>query len=119
MCLVNRRGLGTAKHVEVQNLWIQEASKAGQFVTKKVGANVNPADLMTKPVPRPKIETIAETDGLTIRGAAPGASSVTLYMTGEVTATCRVRFDHCVFAGGCCAESGTNYWKGHICCRSV
>ena len=27
MCPVNRRGLGKAKHVDMQNLWIQEASK--------------------------------------------------------------------------------------------
>ena len=35
MCLVNRRGLGKAKHVDKQNLWIQEASKSGRFTTKK------------------------------------------------------------------------------------
>ena len=29
MCLVNRRGLGKAKHVDMQDLWIQEASKSG------------------------------------------------------------------------------------------
>ena len=58
MCLVNRRGLGKAKHVDVQNLWIQEASKSGRFITKKVGTNVNPADLVTKPLPRPKIEQL-------------------------------------------------------------
>ena len=30
MCLVNRRGLGKAKHVDMQNLWIQELpSQAG------------------------------------------------------------------------------------------
>ena len=34
MCLANRRGLGKAKHVDMQNLWIQEASKSGRFVTK-------------------------------------------------------------------------------------
>ena len=28
MCLVNRRGLGKAKHVDMQNLWIKEASKS-------------------------------------------------------------------------------------------
>ena len=54
-CLVNRRGLGKAKHVDMQNLWIQEAPKAGRFVTKKVGTNVNPADLMTKPLAKRKI----------------------------------------------------------------
>ena len=44
MCLVNRRGLGKAKHVDMQNLWIQEASKSGGVVTKKVGTCANPAD---------------------------------------------------------------------------
>ena len=58
MGLVNRRGLGKAKHVDMQNLWIQEASKSGRFVTKKVGTSVNPADLMTKPLPKPKIEQL-------------------------------------------------------------
>ena len=50
MCSVNRRGLGKAKHVDMHNLWIQEASKSGWFTTRKVGTNVNPADLMTKPL---------------------------------------------------------------------
>ena len=30
MCLVNRRGLGKAKHVDMQNLWILEASSSGR-----------------------------------------------------------------------------------------
>ena len=54
MCLVNRRGLGKAKHVDMQSLWIQGASNSEKFVTKKVGTSVNTADLMTKPLPRPK-----------------------------------------------------------------
>ena len=56
ICLVNRRELGKTKHVDMQNLWIQEASKSGRFVTKKVGTGVTPADLQTKPLPKPKIE---------------------------------------------------------------
>ena len=31
MCLVNRRGLGKTKRVDMRNLWIQEASKSGRF----------------------------------------------------------------------------------------
>ena len=58
MCLVNRGGLGKAKHVDMQNLWMQEASKYGRFVTKKVGTKVNPADLMTKPLAKPKIKQL-------------------------------------------------------------
>ena len=63
MCLVSRRGLGKAKHVDMQNLWIQEASKSGRFVTKKVGTSVHPADLMTKPQPKPKIEQLTNLMG--------------------------------------------------------
>ena len=44
VCLVNRKGLDKAEHVDVQNLWIQEASKSKRFGTKKVGMNVNPTD---------------------------------------------------------------------------
>ena len=58
MCLVNRGGLGKAKHVDMQNLWIQEASKSGRFVAKKVGTIVSPADSMTKPLPKRKIEQL-------------------------------------------------------------
>ena len=56
--MVNRRGLGKAKHVDMQNLWIQEASKSGWFTTRKVVTNMNPADLMTKPLAKPKIEQL-------------------------------------------------------------
>ena len=63
MCLVKRRELGKAKHVDMQNLWIQEASKSGRFVTKKVGTSMNPADSMTKPMPRSKIEQLMNTTG--------------------------------------------------------
>ena len=49
-------GLGKAKHVDMRNLWIQEASMSGRFTTKKVGTSVNPADLMTKPVSKARNE---------------------------------------------------------------
>ena len=55
MCLVHSRGLAKEKHVDTQNLWIQYASKSKRFVTKKVGTNVNLADLMTKPLLGPTI----------------------------------------------------------------
>ena len=48
LSLVNRRGLGKAKHVDMQSLRIQEASISNRFATKKIGTNVNPTDLMTK-----------------------------------------------------------------------
>ena len=52
------QGLGRRKHVDMQNLWMQEASKSGRFTTKKVDTSVNPADLMAKPVPMARIEQL-------------------------------------------------------------
>ena len=58
MCLVNRRGLVKAKHVDVQNLWTGIIQVRQVRFTKKVGTSVNPAGLMTKPLPKPKIEQL-------------------------------------------------------------
>ena len=58
LSLVNRGGLGKAKHVDMQSLWIQEASKSNPFATKRIGTNVNLADLMTKPLTKQKIEQL-------------------------------------------------------------
>ena len=73
MGLVNRRRLGKAKHVHMQNLWKQEASKSGRFVTKKVGTSVNPADLMTKPPPKPRIEQLMSLMGYEFMKSETGA----------------------------------------------
>ena len=83
MCLVNRRGLGKAKHVDMQNLWIQEASKSGRFVTKKVDTSVHPADLMTKPIPKARIEELMSLMGCEFVGAETSA------LKGQATATWR------------------------------
>ena len=68
MCLVNRRGPGKAKHVDMQNLWIQEASYSGRLTTRYVGTNVNPADWMTKPLAKPKIEQLMSIMGYEFMG---------------------------------------------------
>ena len=35
MCLVSRRGLGKAKHVDMQNLWIPEGSKSKKGLLRR------------------------------------------------------------------------------------
>ena len=67
------RSLGNAKHLDMQNVWIQEASKAGRFLTKKVGTKVNPADLMTKPLAKPKIEQLMSIMGYEFLGIDVGS----------------------------------------------
>ena len=73
-CLVNRGILGKAKHVDMQNLWIQEASKSGRFATKKVDTSVRPADLMTKPIPKARIEQLMSSMGYEFVSAMTSAS---------------------------------------------
>ena len=47
--IINRQGLGNVRHVKVQNLWLQEATKRGKIMVLKVDSKNNMADLMTKP----------------------------------------------------------------------
>ena len=47
LSLTHRAGLGKAKHIELQHLWIQEAIRAGRIKATKVHTDINPADLMT------------------------------------------------------------------------
>lgn len=56
LCLLCRRGLGRAKHIELQHLWLQEAVKGRRIATAKVRTEDNPADLMTKALTRERIE---------------------------------------------------------------
>ena len=82
MYLVNRRGLGKAKHVDMQNLWVQEASKSGRFVTKKVGTCEDPADLMTKPIPKARIEQLMSLLGLRVHEIRGGHVEESIGMVG-------------------------------------
>ena len=75
------QGLGKAKHVDMQNLWIQEASKSGRFATKKVDTSVNPADLMTKPIPKARIEQLMSLMGYEFVSAMTSASKGQATMT--------------------------------------
>ena len=50
--LANRQGLGRARHVDVGFLWIQEALEREEFRLTKVHGKYNPADVLTKPVPK-------------------------------------------------------------------
>ena len=48
IAMASREGLGRAKHVDTQVLWIQEKVRANAFAIVKVGTHKNPADLFTK-----------------------------------------------------------------------
>ena len=45
-----RRGLGKLRHVEVHQLWLQDAIYRGKLALEKVDGKTNPADALTKAV---------------------------------------------------------------------
>ena len=47
--IVSRQGLGKPKHVEVHDLWIQEAIKRGRLNVKKIPRTISTADLLASP----------------------------------------------------------------------
>ena len=46
--VISRRGSGKLRHIRVGQLWIQEMAEEGEVQVKKVGGEINIADLMTK-----------------------------------------------------------------------
>ena len=48
MGMVARKGMGRVRHVEVGELWIQDAVKNTVLTVNKVEGEDNPADILTK-----------------------------------------------------------------------
>ena len=48
--LLLKEGLGKAKHIDTQWLWVQQQRRRGEITVQKVAGATNPADLMTKPL---------------------------------------------------------------------
>ena len=46
--MLERRGLGAAKHIDTRWMWMQGAIRRGDILLMKVHTKQNPADLMTK-----------------------------------------------------------------------
>ena len=49
--IVHRKGLGKIRHIEVQDLWLQEKVAQEKLAVSKVAGAQNPADMMTKIAP--------------------------------------------------------------------
>ena len=54
--IASRRGLGKVRHVEVNQLWIQEKVADGSIELSKVSGEINLADALTKHVGRDVLE---------------------------------------------------------------
>ena len=51
----SRRGLGKMRHIEVKELWLQEAVCRGKIKLYKVLGTKNPADMFTKYLPQEEV----------------------------------------------------------------
>ena len=54
--MASRRGLGRVRHVEVNQLWVQEKVSSGEIELKKVEGSRNLADALTKHVDHENIQ---------------------------------------------------------------
>ena len=50
LSLISKAGLGKAKHIEIQHLWLQEAVQRKRLACTNVHTDVNSGDLLTKPL---------------------------------------------------------------------
>ena len=55
MGMVARKGIGRVRHIEVGELWIQDAVKNKVLTVNKVKGEDNPADILTKYIDQGKI----------------------------------------------------------------
>ena len=62
-----RRGLGKVKHMDTQYLWIQERINNNDFTLSKVPGANNPADLLTKHLPKEAVVRHMATLGMEVR----------------------------------------------------
>ena len=63
--ICRRRGLGKIRHLHVSDLWVQDRVRRGDFVLTKVPGADNPADILTKHVPREVMMRHMKTMGIT------------------------------------------------------
>ena len=59
-----RCGIGKVRHLRTQGLWVQEARLTGRLAYRKVLSTKNPADVLTKHVPRDVLDRHLSTLGL-------------------------------------------------------
>ena len=58
--VIGRIGLGKLRHIEVQDLWLQHATRSGKIAVRNVKGEHNDADLGTKPLTFEAIRVIMD-----------------------------------------------------------
>ena len=68
IAIAQRGALGKLRHIQTQYLWIQERVASKDVSLGKVLGTENPADLLTKHLPRETMAKHLEFSGLVIKG---------------------------------------------------
>ena len=58
--VLQRKGIGKIRHLDVADLWMQSAIRKGKLMVEKVDGAANDADLLTKPLAAHAMHTIME-----------------------------------------------------------
>ena len=58
LSITQRKGNGKMRHVKIGQLWIQEVAEEEELKFRKIGGDVNPADLGTKNLTRKKVDDL-------------------------------------------------------------
>ena len=67
IALMQRRGLGRLRHLQVKELWLQEKVRAGDIQVEYVPTQENMADVLTKGLGTIKMEQLVNKIGLVSR----------------------------------------------------
>ena len=62
--VAHRRGLGRLKHLQIKQLWVQDALREGRIALEKIATADNMADMMTKPLERGRLMYLASLLGM-------------------------------------------------------
>ena len=60
LSLIHKTGLGQAKHIEIQHLWLQQEVRRRRISCAKIHTDLNGADLLTKPLPADKVASLMQ-----------------------------------------------------------
>ena len=88
---VNRRGVGTTRHIETQELWLQNATRNHELEVQKVSGEENVADMNTKIVRSEELEKQMEEIGFINQPDWTEQPSTSQYSTEEQRERCATR----------------------------
>ena len=79
----SRRGAGRIRHIEVKQLWLQQAVADGRIRLHKILGTENPADILTKYKSLGEYKTLLSAVNVEVVGRSPGDGGALRHETAE------------------------------------